>query len=105
MRASYRDGGGATLSLSGLNVSSVTLLERMAPGNVIRRCEGKALADVLIQSVTAQQSSSASVSIITDAAALHKQKGYPFFFSKAHGILSRKKLQNQKRLVCVRLAD
>lgn len=83
MRASYRDGGGATLSLSGLNVSSVTLLERMAPGNVIRRCEGKALADVLIQSVTAQQSSSASVSIITDAAALHKQKGYPFFFFKS----------------------
>lgn len=80
MRASYHNGGGATLSLSGLNVSSVRLLERMAPGNVIRRCEGKALGDVLIQSVSAQQSSSASMSIITDVAALHKRKGHPIFF-------------------------
>lgn len=86
--------------LSGMNVSSVTLLERVAPGNVIRRCEGKALADVLIQSVSAQQSNSAAC-LLSLTLLLHTdQRAIDFFYSEASGILSGKKLQNLKTCLC-----
>lgn len=64
-----------------MNVDSVTLLERVAPGNVSRRCEGKALADVLIQSVSAQQSNSAAC--LLSLMLLHTdQRAIDFYFLK-----------------------